>query len=138
MVNGRPAMVRVALCAIFVGFAATVKFTEPAPDPPLPETMLTHDGTPVTIHGQLGRVVTLTDPEPPVDEKAWLAKASEYVQTGELMVIERFCAAEITPRLSRTDTPKFKLPAKEGIPLTTPVAAFRFSPGGSAPLTTVQ
>ena len=43
-------MVKVAFSAIFVGFGATEKVTEPVPVPELPETTVTHDGCPDTVH----------------------------------------------------------------------------------------
>ena len=138
MENGRPATVSVAFIGEFVLFAATVKLTEPLPVPTFPVRIVTHDGAPDTVHGQPAAVLTVTNPEPPAGEKTSLALASEYAQVVALTVIERPCAADVAPALSRTVTLKFEVPTKDGVPLTTPVAEFSASPGGSTPLATVH
>ncbi len=54
------------------------------------------------------------------------------------IVMDRVATGEMLPRLSLTVTPNDGAPAVVGVPLMTPLVAFRDNPAGSDPLLTVQ
>ena len=73
-----PAMVRVAVRATLVVFAAAVNPTVPNPVRFVPLEMVTHDAGLEALHGHPAAVVIVTMPVPPEAFNAWLAGEIEY------------------------------------------------------------
>jgi hypothetical protein len=65
------AIVRIALRAAVVVFAATLKLTVPLPEPLAPPVTVTQLAPPVAVHAQPDVVVMATVPVPPVPVNAW-------------------------------------------------------------------
>jgi len=60
------------------------------------------------------------------------------IVTPAITVIDKGCAGEVFPPLSFTVTLNDEVAADEGVPLITPLEAFRDSPPGNVPELTVQ
>jgi hypothetical protein len=114
------AIVRIALRAAVVVFAATLKLIVPLAEPLAPPVAVTQLAPLVAVHVHPGVVVTATVPVPPVPANAWLDGEMLNAQPAADCVTVKLWPATVNVAV-RLDEVVFAATLKDTVPLPVPL-----------------